>query len=53
MLSGKKTYIVAGAMITYNILGMFLGYMTPETGISNIMTALGLAALRKGVETSK
>ncbi len=54
MLSGKKTYVVAIAMIVFNGLGMYLESVgqtgIPMTeGIAGIMAGLGLAGLRAGV----
>lgn len=45
--SGKKTYLVAAAMVVYQVLGHYL-YQTPYDPLV-ILNALGLAALRAGV----
>lgn len=48
MLSGRKTYLLAGLMIAYEVLGYLLG--AKESVDPRIfMEALGLAALRAGV----
>lgn len=49
MLTGYKTYIIAAAMIAYQVLGYILNG-TP-IDIQSSLEALGLAALRKGVAT--
>lgn len=55
MLSGKKTYVVAIAMLMFNAFGWYLhangieGGMPQEQAIQGIMTAFGLAGLRAGV----
>jgi len=48
-LSGKKTFLVAGAMIAYAIGGMVLGYVEPSEGVPLVMEALAIAALRLGI----
>ena len=47
-LQGKKTYLVAGGMFGYAVLGYGLG-RTPALDVQIILEALGLAALRAGV----
>lgn len=49
-LSGKKTYLVAGLMLLYQVLGHYL-YQTPYDPTA-ILSALGLATLRAGVAKS-
>lgn len=54
MLSGKKTYIVALAMLLYSGLGWYLssigqGGMDQDQAVQQMLMALGLAGLRKGV----
>ena len=51
-LSGKKTYIVAAAMIAYALSAYILG-KTPEFNLQLFLEALGLAALRSGVASLK
>lgn len=48
MLAGKKTYLVAVAMIIHAVTGYLLGE-TPQLDLQEVLTALGLAALRSGV----
>jgi hypothetical protein len=50
MLQGKKTYLIAVCMIIYAIFGMYSGYMNQQSGIELILQALGISALRNGVE---
>jgi len=49
MIKGKKTYIVAIAMIVHAVSGYLLGDGTP-LDVNEIMTALGIMALRSGVK---
>jgi hypothetical protein len=51
MLSGKKTYLVALAMLAYQGLGYYL-YGTP-IDVKSVLEALGLSALRAGVAKVK
>lgn len=46
MLSGKKTYIVAVAMIVYALLGQYIG---KELDVNLILEALAIAGLRAGI----
>ncbi len=46
-LRGKKTYLVAGGMIAYQVLGHYL-YGTAYDPLV-LLNALGLATLRAGV----
>ena len=48
-LPGKKTYLVAGAMILYAVLGLVLGYTEPDAAITLVLEALALAGLRLAV----
>lgn len=48
-LSGRKTYIIAGAMIVYSALGIYLKYMNATDAITLILQALGIAGLRLGI----
>lgn len=48
-LSGRKTYIVAGAMIVYALLGIYLKYMQSTDAITLVLQALGLMGLRLGI----
>lgn len=49
LLQGKKTYIVAGLMVAYAVLGMSLGYQEPTDAFQLILEAMGLVGLRLGV----
>lgn len=48
-LHGKKTYLIAVAMIVYSVSSYFLGQENAGFDIRAILEALGLAALRSGV----
>lgn len=48
-LNGYKTYMVAGAMIVYAILGIYLKYMQSTDAITLVLQALGLMGLRLGI----
>lgn len=50
-LSGRKTYIVAGAMIVYAVLGVYLKDMQPTDAGTVILQALGIAGLRAGISS--
>ena len=50
-LKGRKTYLVAAALIAYEVLGYLLG-KTPGIDVKTILEGLGLAALRAGVAKS-
>jgi len=45
-LSGKKTYIIAGAMLIHALSGWVLG---EDPKWNEVLTALGLASLRGGI----
>ena len=47
MFAGKKTYVVAAAMVVYELLGYLLNGTAPN--INTILNGLGLAALRAGI----
>ena len=47
MLSGMKTYIIAAAMVAYQVIGYLLGGAVPD--INMVLEGLGLAALRAGI----
>lgn len=49
LLSGRKTYITAVAMIIYAVLGVYLKYMQSTDAITLILQALGISALRAGI----
>jgi len=48
-LAGKKTYLIAAAMILYAVCGLLLGYTEPDAAITLILEALALAGLRLGI----
>ena len=57
MLSGKKTYIVAVAMLIYSGMGWYLnsigqGGMDQDAAIQQVLLALGLVGLRKGISSN-
>jgi len=52
-LSGKKTYIVAAAMLAYAFGGMFLGYVETSEGIPLVMEAGAIIALRLGIKKAE
>ena len=47
-LSGKKTYLVAGAAVVYLVVCQFTG-KTPDDSILSVFGFLGLTFLRMGV----
>lgn len=51
-ISGKRTYIVAIALIIYAVAGWIAGKIDPNSAFENIMIALGLMGLRAGVTNS-
>ncbi len=51
-LKGKKTYIVAVATICYALSGVVAGYIPIDQAVMLILGALGLGALRNGVDSS-
>jgi hypothetical protein len=50
-LQGKRTHIIAIATAIYALLGMLLGFVTPEAGVPLILGSLGLSGLRSGVNS--
>lgn len=48
-LKGYKTYLVAGGMLVYAVLGFTLGYLDAGEAGTVIMEAFGLIALRLGI----
>ena len=52
MLSGYKTYIVAGVAVIGAIAGMLTGDMTYAAGAQLIITALLGAFIRNGITTT-
>lgn len=52
MLPGKKTYLIAGAIVLYAATGYFLGNIGQDEALKLIFEGLGLSALRAGVKKS-
>ena len=50
LLSGKKTYLLAAAILVYQVIGHYV-YGHPWN-VEEILTALGLSTLRAGVTKS-
>jgi len=48
-LQGKKTYIVACALVVYALLGVYTGQLSQPEAIALVFNGLGLGALRAGV----
>jgi len=48
-LSGKKTYIMAVAVVAWAWLSVYTGHMDVNTAIGITMGGTGLGALRAGV----
>lgn len=49
ILEGRKTYLMAGAMIVYAILGVVAGDIDANTAIQRIMEALTAMAIRNAI----
>lgn len=48
-LQGKKTYIVALALVIYAVVGVYTGQLSQDQAITLVLNGLGLSALRAGV----
>ncbi len=48
-LDGKKTYIVALAMIIYGATGLFLNHLSQDEALRFIMEGFAFIFLRRGV----
>ncbi len=48
-LSGKKSYIVAAALIIYAVTGVFTGNLSQDAAITLVLNGLGLGALRNAI----
>lgn len=48
-LQGKKTYVVAAALICYALLGVYTGQINQSEAVTLIFNGLGLGALRAGI----
>lgn len=45
-LDGKKVYIVCAATILYSVTAVYLGFITWQQAMQNILAALGAAGFR-------
>lgn len=50
MLSGKKTYIVAGLSLVYAAIGWYLGHLSTDQAIQIAQTGVIGATLRDGIK---
>ena len=48
-LKGKKSYLVAAALIIYAAAAVYLGKMDYQTAITLVLNGLGLGALRNAI----
>lgn len=48
-LQGKKTYIVALAIVAYAVFGVYTGQLSQDQAVTLVLNGLGLGALRAGV----
>lgn len=48
-LQGKKSYIVALALISYAFLGVYTGQLSQQEAIVLVFNGLGLGALRASI----
>ena len=49
ILDGKKTYVVAIALVVFAVSGVISGNMTSEQAITLVLNGLGLGSLRASV----
>ncbi len=49
--NGKKTYLVALAMVIYGVAGLFLHQLTQDQAAAFIFQALGFSAIRKSLSS--
>lgn len=49
LLSGKKTFLIAGAMALYALVGALAGWITWEQATQLILNAAALAGLRSAI----
>lgn len=49
-LNGRKTYIVAAAIVAYEVLGYLLE--GKPVNANNVLEGAGLAALRRGLQSN-
>ena len=50
MLNGRKSYLVAAAMVLYGVLGVLLGKVELNTAIMDVLMGLGIASVRHGIK---
>ena len=48
-LSGKKTYLAAGVMALYALIGILTGWITWEQAVQLFLNAAGLIGLRSAI----
>ena len=48
-INGKKTYISAGLLVLFAIIGLVLGRLPEQEAIKLIIEAMGLASIRHGI----
>lgn len=49
LLSGKKTYVAAGLLVLYAVLGLVTGKLEDVQSVGIILEALAIAGLRAGI----
>ena len=50
-LAGKKSYIVAVALVVYAVAGVYSGQLTQDAAVTLVLNGLGLGALRSAIGT--
>jgi hypothetical protein len=48
-LQGKKTYVVAIALVIYAVAGVYTGQLSQPEAVTLVLNGLGLGALRAGI----
>lgn len=48
-LDGKKTYIVALAMVVYGVTGLYLNHLSQDEALRFIMEGFAFIFLRRGI----
>lgn len=51
-IDGYKTYIVAGTMATYALVGMYVGFITVQDGIDLLLAASALVGVGHKIDKS-
>lgn len=51
-IDGYKTYIVAGIMFTYALVGMYVGFLTVSDGINLILASASLIGVGHKIDKS-